>query len=61
MAKKATITAPVKKEEKKKPLISEEMIDLSKKFPGKGYKVLSGKVVNQEEIKEVEVISNHIK
>lgn len=54
MAKKATTAVPVKKEVKKKPLIAEDKIDLTKKFPGKGYKI-SGKVVDQEEIKEVEV------
>lgn len=55
MAKKAA-QAPAKKEEKKKPLVPEDLIDLSKKFPGKGYKV-SGKVVAEEEIKEAEVRS----
>jgi hypothetical protein len=60
MAKKAAITASIKKEVKKKSVIAEEMLDLTKKFPGNGYRV-SGKVVNQEEIKEVEVRHNHIR
>lgn len=44
----------VKKEVKKKPLIALDMLDLTKKFPGKGYKI-SGKVIAEEEIKEAEV------
>lgn len=54
MAKKAASAAPVKREVKKKFVIPEEMVDLSKKFPGKGYRI-SGKVVDEEEVKEVEV------